>query len=77
MRNEDLLKCPLLRGLDPIRRAELLGLLNDSKLGEDLEKCLATHAADASDCSDAEPEVKAAVHAWRPNLPQGRRSSKE
>ena len=74
MRNEDLLKCPLLRGLDPIRRAELLGLLNDSKLGEELEQCLAARAAG---CAEAEPEDKAAVHAWRPNLPQGRRSSKE
>ena len=74
MRNEDLLKCPLLRGLDPIRRAELLGLLNDSKLGEDLEKCLAAHTAG---CSETEPDPRTAVHAWRPNLPQGRRSSKE
>jgi hypothetical protein len=76
MKNEDLLKCPLLRGLDPIRRAEMLGLLNDSKLGEDLEKCLATHLANDSGCSEAQ-DAETAVHTWRPDLPQGRRSSKE
>ena len=38
MRDEDLLKCPLLHRLDPKHRTELLDLLNDSNLREDLEK---------------------------------------
>jgi len=40
MRDEDLLQCPLLQGLDAMRRAELLGLLKDSNLRERLEKCM-------------------------------------
>ena len=43
MRDEDLLKCPLLQGLDPMNRAELMGLLNDSGVREKLERCLAEH----------------------------------
>jgi hypothetical protein len=38
MKDDDLLKCPLLQGLDAMHRAELLGLLNDSNLREKLEK---------------------------------------
>jgi len=40
MKNEDLLKCPLLQGLDAMHRAELLGLINDSSLRERLDCCL-------------------------------------
>lgn len=39
MNEQDLLRCPLLRGLDAMHRAELIGLLSDSKLAEELEKC--------------------------------------
>ena len=82
MKQEDLLKCPLLQGLDAMHRAELLGLINasDSSLKEKLEQCLAQHGA-------AEPEKAAAgwksadfqkdVHTWDPNTPLWRRSSKE
>ena len=50
MTDQDLLRCPLLQGIDPMRRAELLGLLNDSNLREKLEECLAERpvAADSS-----------------------------
>ncbi len=50
MKDQDLLRCPLLQGLDPMHRAELMGLLNDSGVREKLEKCLAEHtnAADSS-----------------------------
>jgi len=43
MKQEDLLKCPLLQGLDAMHRAELLGLINDSGLKEKLEQCMAQH----------------------------------
>ena len=43
MNDQDLLRCPLLQGLDRMHRAELIGLLNDSGVREKLEKCLAEH----------------------------------
>jgi len=81
MKQEDLLKCPLLQGLDAMHRAELLGLLNDSNLRSRLENCLAQHET-------ADPKAKGGadwksgdfekdVHAWEPNTPLWRRSSKE
>ena len=45
MKQEDLLKCPLLQGLDAMHRAELLGLINSSSLKEKIEECLAQHGA--------------------------------
>jgi hypothetical protein len=83
MKNEELLKCPLIRGLDPMRRAEVIGLLNDSKLGEQLEQCVARFCH-----PDDEPKEAAAektgpadfekdVHNWNPEVPIWRRSSKE
>ena len=83
MKQEDLLKCPLLQGLDAMHRAELLGLINasDSSLKEKLEQCLAQHGV-------AEPEAEKAanwkpadfqkdVHTWDTTTPLWRRSSKE
>jgi hypothetical protein len=40
MRDEYVLQCPLLQGLDTMRRAELLGLLKDSNLRERVERCI-------------------------------------
>ncbi len=86
MRDQDLLKCPLLQGLDPMNRAELLGLLNDSGVRERLEKCIAEHAALAD--STKEPAFACApatqpgdfekqVHSWNPKRPTWNRSPKE
>ena len=47
MNDQDLLRCPLLQGLDRMHRAELIGLLNDSGVREKLEKCLAEHISAA------------------------------
>ncbi len=47
MNDQDLLRCPLLQGLDRMHRAELIGLLNDSGVREKLEKCLAEHTSPA------------------------------
>ncbi len=86
MRDEELLSCPLLRGLDAIRRAELLGLLNKSNLREELEKCLASRAqtvgaAQKPGPSQAETvpprDFEREVHSWNTDLPMWRRSPKE
>ena len=86
MRDEELLSCPLLRGLDAIRRAELLGLLNKSNLREELEKCLASRAqtvgaAQKSCASGDEPapprDFQREVHSWNTDVPMWRRSPKE
>jgi hypothetical protein len=76
MKDQDLLRCPLLQGLDPMHRAELMGMLNDSNVRENLEKCLAEHlnAADlsnesvASVCAhDRKPgDFEKEVHSWNP-----------
>jgi hypothetical protein len=86
MRDQDLLKCPLLQGLDPMNRAELLGLLNDSGVRERLEKCIAEHATAAD--STKEPAAAYApvrqpgdfekeVHSWNPKHSTWNRSPKE
>jgi hypothetical protein len=69
MKDEDLLKCPLLQGLDPMHRAQLIGLLNDSHVRESLEQCLADHLAHTApaDAGNTKPQESVA---WR-------RSSKE
>jgi hypothetical protein len=85
MNDQDLLRCPLLQGLDPMHRAQLIGLLNDSGVREKLEKCLAEHTSTAS------PEQPAAacaherkpgdfekrVHSWDPQYSPWNRSLKE
>jgi len=82
MKEEDLLKCPLLQGLDAMHRAELLGLLNDSNLRQKLEACLAQHSsagvtpavcAEETRRGDFEKEV----HSWNPQRLVFSRSPKE
>jgi hypothetical protein len=84
MTDNDLLKCPLLRNLDPMSRAALVDVLKDSKLLEELEKCLAQHvsAEDSSQmggCAKVRQpgEFEQAVHRWNPQLPNWNRSPKE
>lgn len=82
MRDEDLLKCPLLQGLDPMNRAELMALLNDSGIAEKLEKCISEHtsaAEPAAVCAhDRKPgEFEKEVHSWNPQRPTWTRSPKE
>ncbi len=86
MKDEDLLRCPLLQSLDALHRAELLWMLNDSNLRENLEKCLAEHARAAAKptrlpTSDLDrPQMRnfeREVHSWDPDLPMWRRSAKE
>jgi hypothetical protein len=86
MKDQDLLQCPLLRGLDPMNRAALMGLLNDSSVREKLEQCLAEHAKAAD--SSQEPAAACAqvrqpgefdkqVHSWNPQHSTWNRSPKE
>lgn len=79
MKDEDLLKCPLLQGLDAMHRAELLGYVNDSNLREKLEKCLAQHEGEAPVCQEpAEPrDFNTRVHSWNPQELVFGRSPKE
>jgi hypothetical protein len=83
MRDEDLLKCPLLQGLDAMHRAELLGLLNDSSLREKIEKCLAEQNVQTwTDPEPADTEPKPSnfnkeVHSWNPKQLVFTRSPKE
>ncbi len=80
MKQEDLLKCPLLQGLDAMHRAELLGLINDSNLREKMEECLAHHLADQPKpgCDEWKPaDFEKSVHTWDRETPLWRRSSKE
>ena len=80
MKDEDLLKCPLLQGLDAMHRAQLLGLLNDSGLREKLEKCLSQHeGSEAPECAQpAGPrDFDKRVHSWNPQELVFGRSPKE
>ena len=85
MNDQDLLRCPLLQGLDPMHRAELMGLLNDSSVREKLEKCLAEHtnATDSSKepaaaCSQGQPwDFETEIHSWNPQRSTWKRSPKE
>jgi hypothetical protein len=85
MNDQDLLKCPLLQGLDPMHRAELIGLLNDSGVREKLEQCLAEHTKAAGSCEQPaaarvqrQPgEFEKEVHSWNPQRSAWNRSPKE
>jgi len=83
MTDQDLLRCPLLQGLDPMHRAELMGLLNNSSVREKLETCLAEHtdAADSSKkpaCAQRQPgDFEKEVHNWNPQRSVWNRSPKE
>ncbi len=84
MKDEELLQCPLLHGLDAMHRAEILGLLNQGNLRERLEKCLADrpHGAEASasQCG-CEPKKEfdfaQEARSWNPNVSLWRRGAKE
>jgi len=82
MKEQDLLKCPLLQGLDAMHRAELLGLLNDSSLRDKLETCLSQHSGEAATPAACEAESKRGdfqkeVHNWNPQRLVFSRSPKE
>jgi hypothetical protein len=82
MNDQDLLRCPLLQGLDPMNRAELIGLLNDSDVREKLEKCLAEHIkttqSPATCAHDKKPgDFEKEVHSWNPQHSPWNRSPKE
>jgi len=80
MKDEDLLKCPLLQGLDAMHRAELLGFLNDSNLRQKLERCLAQHEASepTGEAQPSEPRTfDKRVHSWNPQELVFSRSPKE
>jgi hypothetical protein len=84
MNDQDLLRCPLLQGLDRMHRAELIGLLNDSGVREKLEKCLAEHTSAADPSKDAvcahdrKPgDFDREVHSWNPQHSPWNRSPKE
>jgi hypothetical protein len=82
MRDQDLLRCPLLQGLDAMHRAELMGLLNDSNVREKLEQCLAEHANSKQAASACAPtpqpgNFEKEVHSWNPQQPLWNRSPKE
>jgi hypothetical protein len=85
MNEQDLLKCPLLQGLDRMHRAELIGLLNDSGIREKLEQCLAEHTKNTHSSKEAAPacaqrqpgEFEKEVHSWNPQRSAWNRSPKE
>jgi hypothetical protein len=86
MRDEDLFKCPLIRGLDPMHRAELVGLLNDSSVREHVEKCLTNLQQNMPElCAEealpvetkSAPKFEEAIHNWTPAVPIFRRGAKE
>lgn len=84
MRDEDLLKCPLLAGLDAMHRAELLGWLNNScNLRSKMEECLAEHQVkewtdpEPGTSPDATRDFNTDVHSWNPQKLIFSRSPKE
>jgi len=82
MKSEDLLKCPLIEGLDGMHRAELLGLMKDSNVREKVEQCLTQHAEavvrkPSDDVAKPSVDFQKEVHCWNPEQPIWRRSAKE
>jgi len=83
MTDKELLTCPLLKGLDAMHRAEMIGLLNDSNLRAKLENCVARIACAEEAAKEAatpgnEPRnFEKEVHSWKPYVPVWSRSSKE
>lgn len=85
MNDQDLLRCPLLQGLDPMHRAQLIGLLNDSGVREKLEQCLAQHTSaressgqTAASAHERKPgDFEKGVHTWDPQHSPWNRSLKE
>ena len=83
MRDEDLLRCPLLQGLDPEKRTELLDLIKEGNLRVNVEKCLTDkrQSADIPPVNysnpESAPQEEKKVHKWTPAVPMGRRCYKE
>lgn len=78
MKDEDLLKCPLLQGLDAMHRAELLGIINTSNLREKLEACLTEHVGKPNvACASEERNFDKDAHSWNPQKLVFSRSPKE
>ena len=81
MENTDLLRCPLLQGLDDAHRTDLLALINASHLKDKLEQCVAMHSSDApvkDICSGSErAEFESDVRSWKPDVALWKRSPKE
>lgn len=78
MKDEDLLQCPLLQGLDAMHRAELLGFLNDSSLRQKLETCLAGREKNPAACEqETSRDFNKDVHSWNPQKLVFSRSPKE
>ena len=76
MRDEDLLKCPLLQGLDPMHRAQLLGLLNNSCVRQKVETCLTEYLQSPTAVAHTGSEPDPHKTHWQLDVPM-RRSSKE
>ena len=76
MRDEDLLRCPLLQGLDSMHRAQLLGLLNNSCVREKVETCLTEYLQSPASIPINPPHPDTHVAHWQLDVPM-RRSAKE
>jgi len=80
MTDEDLLRCPLLQGLDAMHRAELLGWLNtSSNLKSKMEECLAGRQVSGSEqaTEPGDRDFERDVHSWNPKKLVFSRSPKE
>jgi hypothetical protein len=78
MEDKDLLRCPLLQGLDAMHRAELLGVINDSNLRERLETCLRQGSGQSTQPgASVERNFEKEVHSWNPQKLVFSRSPKE
>jgi hypothetical protein len=80
MTQDDLLRCPLLRGLDAMHRAELIGLLSDSKLEQEMENCLGR--MDHCECTSTftgktQPQDLPEEKTWNPDAQIWRQGAQE
>jgi len=79
MTNEDLPRCPLLQGLDPKHRAQLLDLLNNGCVREKVETCLTEFLQSSTtvpiNAESQSPSPEKHVNRWQLSLPM-RRSAK-
>lgn len=86
MKDQELLKCPLPKAANVVRGADPLGLMNDDKLQERVEICVAG-APRSSDGvqktgsvvnkSPEKRDFQKDVHTWNTKLSLWRRSAKE
>jgi hypothetical protein len=80
--NVDSVKCPVCDGLTHIDKPELLAALNDPKIRQQIENCVAevlrlqSHELVSATQSRGR-EFKGKAHNWNPNIPGWRRSCKE